>query len=279
MKEKNGANVNTDRSELFTPGESVSDQNLAHQAGSPLPRSTGPEKETQALNWGFSQSASATNAESDHAGFIAKLYGSCIEQLRQLSRTLETKREGALSKGSSLPGGPIVAHPGQFTDKTNMKKIRPPAVTDHVKKNKSPGTASTLVPGKSRRGRPKKSGTPSSEPTSYPQPGGNNFCPVSADTASFPPKLASPAGHSQSALSLTTHIYHSLKLWGDGYDALEGRLDEKLQYSSQLRGEVVLYLYYVAKILACSKSLCRCFNNFSTKKQNRGAETNIFPSR
>ena len=44
-----------------------------------------------------------------------------------------------------------------------------------------------------------------------------------------------------------------MKLWGDGYHVIEGKLDERLQFSSQLRGEVVLHLYYVAKTLACSK--------------------------
>ncbi|KAL9094783.1 MAG: hypothetical protein Q9165_003054 [Trypethelium subeluteriae] len=39
-------------------------------------------------------------------------------------------------------------------------------------------------------------------------------------------------------LTLIRRLHQTLKLWGNGYGVLDGHLDDKLQYSSRLRGEV-----------------------------------------
>ena len=62
------------------------------------------------------------------------------------------------------------AHPSQFKDKMNMKKVRSRVMTDYVKKNESRRTAPTPNRPSSKPGRPKKARTSSGEPTSFPRP-------------------------------------------------------------------------------------------------------------
>lgn len=54
---------------------------------------------------------------------------------------------------------------------------------------------------------------------------------------------------SRKSRRLLERAYHTLELWGKGYDVLGGRLDEKLGSSNSIKSEVLILLRSVGRIL------------------------------